>query len=275
MPLFENSCALIDSSSESRRMSHRDIPRRCRKRRLIFFKFMLPRVVGRHWDPDYVLNMDQTPIFFSITPGTTLEQVEARSVNVRNLTSSNMRVTLAVTITASGKTLILMMVFKGKPSEIIQFGFPNYPQGWFYACQDRAWMDKAVMWLWVDKVLKPYIQYAPAGIHTIILLDQYRCHMMESVVNKIQDLGCAVDHIPAGCTGLAQPVDVGIGKPFKNRVRRHWEDWMLEAGVAHASTKAPSRERFAQWCIDSLNALSTDIVKNSWRHGDYLYFSIV
>ena len=95
-----------------------------------------------------------------------------------------------------------------------------------------------------------------------------------AIATAVQALG-AVEHIPGGCTGLAQPVDVGIGKPFKNRVRRHWEDWMLEACVAHASTKAPSIERVSQWCIDSLDDLSTEIVKNSWRHGDYSYFPIV
>ena len=199
-------------------------PSETQEEALDFVKFMRPCVVGRHRDTDYVLNMDHTPIFFSMTPGTTLEQVGERLANVRTLTSSTMSVTLAVTITASVKTLTPMMVFKGKPSGRIQLGFPNYPQGCFYACQDRAWMDEAVMLSWVDKVLKPYIQSAPAGIHPIILLDQYRCHMMESVVNKIQDLGCAAEHIPGGCTGLAQPVDVEIGKPFKNRVRFHWED---------------------------------------------------
>ena len=79
-------------------------------------------------------------------------------------------------------------------------------------------MDESVMLAWIDKVLKPYIKTAPIGIHPVILLDHYGCHMMESVVNIIQDLGCAVEHIPGGCTGLAQPVDVGIGKPLKNRV---------------------------------------------------------
>ena len=98
-------------------------------------------------------------------------------------------------------------------------------------------MDEAVMLSWVDKVLKPYIQSAPAGIHPIILLDQYLCHMMEYVVNKIQYLGCAVEHIPGGFTGLARHVDVGIGKPFKNRVRRHWGYWVLEACVARDSIK--------------------------------------
>ena len=136
-------------------------------------------------------------------------------------------------------------------------------------------MDESVMLAWIDKVLKPYIKTAPIRIHPVILLDHYRCHMMESVVNIIQALGCAVEHIPGGCTGLAQPVDVGIGKPLKNRVRRHWEDWMLNTGVSNAAKKAPSRQRVAQWCIDSLNDLVTNIIKNSWRHGEYSYFPTV
>ena len=76
-------------------------------------------------------------------------------------------------------------------------------------------MDESVILAWIDKVLKPYIETAPIGIHPVILLDHYRCYIMESVVNTIQDFGCAVEHIPGGCTGLAQPVDVGIGKPLK------------------------------------------------------------
>ena len=205
--------------------------------------------------------MDQTPIFFSVAPVTILEKVDVRSVNVRTSKSSTVQVTLAVTITASGKSITPIILYKGKPTGRIQLGFPNYPEGCFYACQERAWMYESVMLACIDKVLKPYIETDPIGIHPVILLDHYRCHMMESVVNTIQDFGCAVEHIPGGCTGLAQPVDVGIGKPLKNRVRRHWEDWMLNTGVANASTKAPSRQRVAQWCIDSLNYLGTKIIK--------------
>ena len=75
--------------------------------------FMRPRIIGRHRHPDYIVNMDQTPIFFSVIPGTTLEQVGVRSVNMQTSTSSTVRVTIAVTITASGKSLTPMMVYKG------------------------------------------------------------------------------------------------------------------------------------------------------------------
>ena len=71
-------------------------------------------------------------------------------------------------------------------------------------------MDKLVMLYWVDKVLKPYLLNTPPGIHPILLLDSYGCHMMTSVVQAIEELGCQVEHIPAGCTGICQSVDIDI-----------------------------------------------------------------
>ena len=44
--------------------------------------------------------------------------------------------------------------------------------------------------------------------------------MMSSVVHKIQDLGVEIEHIPGGCKGLCQPIDVGVRKPFKTRICR-------------------------------------------------------
>jgi hypothetical protein len=76
-------------------------------------------------------------------------------------------------------------------------------------------MDEGAMMLWVDKILKPYVQTAPDGIVPVLFLDSYHCHMMASVVQRIQDLGVEVEHIPEGCTSLCQPVDVGMNKPFK------------------------------------------------------------
>ena len=92
-----------------------------------------------------------------MNPGTTLEQVVIRSVNVRTSTSSTVWVTIAVTITASGKSLTPMMVYKGKPTGRIQLGLPKYTEGCFYACQERVCLDEYVMLAWIDKVLKPYI----------------------------------------------------------------------------------------------------------------------
>ena len=77
-------------------------------------------------------------------------------------------------------------------------------------------MDERVMLFWVEKVLKPYVLTAPDNIVPILFLDSYRCHMMASVVQAIEDLGVEVEHIPSGCTALCQPVDIGFNRPFKS-----------------------------------------------------------
>ena len=70
--------------------------------------------------------------------------------------------------------------------------------------------------MWVEQVLAPHVEDAPPGIVPYLALDLYRCQMMQSVVHAIQeDLGGEVEHIPGGCTGLCQPLDVGVNKPLK------------------------------------------------------------
>ena len=242
-----------------------------------FAQSVSPRVNGPNRDKRFILNMDQTPVFFSMTSNTTLEKKGARTVNVRSSSGSTMRITVAVTVTAAGGTLPPLIVFKGTPKGRIARDFVNaiangYPAGCFYACQARAWMDEEVMLQWVDKILKPYVEIAPPGIVPLLFLDKYKCHMMASVVNKIQNLGCEVEHIPGGCTGLTQPVDVGCNKPLKNRIRHQWEEYMLEDGLLHNKSKPPTRQQLAQWCCNSLNELEEGIVKNAWLHGEYSFF---
>jgi hypothetical protein len=68
-------------------------------------------------------------------------------------------------------------------------------------------MDKVVMIAWVEEVLGPYIVTVLEHVVPLLVLDSYRCHMMASVVQKIQELGVEVKHIPGECTSLCQPVD--------------------------------------------------------------------
>ena len=222
---------------------------------------------------DYILNMDQTLVPFSYDPKSTLESVGRRTVHVRKSTNDTKRATVALCITASGKALTPMIVFKGKPKgRIVTCELPEYPLGMEYACQDNAWMDETVMLQWVNKVLKPYVDNAPEGIVPILFLDSYRCHTMSLVVNAVQGLGVDVEHIPGGCTYLCQPVDVGVTKPYKTHLCKRWESWMFAEGIIHGTTSPPTRKHIAEWAIHANNTLTETIIKNAWRHGKYSWF---
>ena len=102
------------------------------------------------------------------------------------------------------------------------------------------------------------------------MLDAYHVHQMGSVVNRIQAMGIEVIHIPAGCTYLCQPVDVGINKPTKTRPVRLWEDWMTDgAGICNRIAKEPNRKQVVEWLLEAYTTMPTEIVRNAWKKEDY------
>ena len=240
-----------------------------------FVSRITPVLASPNRDQRYIINMDQTPVFFSMVPNKTLNIAGEQSINVRTSMGSTMRLTCAVTVHAAGDILRPFIVFKGKCDGRIAREFQNPEKSGFlvdcsYICQDRAWMDEMLQW--VKEVLEPWSKNVPAGIMPYLLLDSYKCHLMSSVVHAIQDLGIEVEHIPGGCTGLVQPLDVGVNKPLKNRIRRKWEEYMLEEGLATTVSKQPTRQRMATWITESLDDLSEHIVKAAWRRNGYSYF---
>ena len=82
---------------------------------LDFIQVTRPKLTLPCRHQDYILNMDQTPVPFSYDPKSTLELVGRRTVHVRKSTNDTKRATVALCVTASGKALTPMIVFKGKP----------------------------------------------------------------------------------------------------------------------------------------------------------------
>ena len=205
-----------------------------------------PMLTGASRDQSFIINMNQSPIPFTLDRQRTLELVGACTLKIRKSTCDTKRERLAVTIRASGRMQNPGLVFKCMPGgRVATRDFATNPCGCIYACQSSAWMYKVVMLQWVEQVLKPYIlvvfRYCSSFLLDSFLLDSYKCHMMASVVTHINELGVKVQHIPGGCTGLCQPVDIGVTKPLKYELRNQWESWMIEEEVM-LDQELPRRE---------------------------------
>ena len=183
---------------------------------LDYVQTIRPQLVQSNRHQDFILNMDQTHVPFTLNAKKTLESVGQHTVHIRKSTNDTKRVPCAMTVLASGHVLTPLLVFKGAQNgQIERNEFATHPCGMVYTCQSNAWMDERMMHLWIEKVLKPFIDHAPPGIVPLLLLDSHRCHdMMKSIVNAIENLGVEVEHIPGGCTSLCQTVDIGVNKPF-------------------------------------------------------------
>jgi hypothetical protein len=98
--------------------------------------------------------------------------------------------------------------------------------------------------------------------------------MMGSVVQRIQELGIKARHILGGCTSLCQPVDVGFNKPFKDRMRKHWQSWIIAKGIIHGTTIPPSRCDVAGWVDRAMTEMRGEeqIIKNAWTKVGYEWY---
>jgi hypothetical protein len=105
---------------------------------------------------DDVLNMDQMPIPYLYPATKMLNLKGAKAVQGQSSMSNTKHITLAVTVTASGKLLMPFLIIKGHQNGCIAQGkFVTYPAAGEYACQPKAWMDKALMNEWIDIILMP------------------------------------------------------------------------------------------------------------------------
>ena len=87
---------------------------------------------------------------------------------------------------------------------------------------------------------------------------------MAWVIQRIQKLGIEVIHIPNGCTGLCQPLNVGINKPFKSCVQQRWEEWMISGIKRTRTVESPSRAEVSAWVAKvSLDMHHLPILKNT------------
>jgi len=170
-----------------------------------------------------------------------------------------------------------MIIFKGKPNGLIACReLPTLDRTSIYACQDAAWMDECCMLIWVDEVFCAYLvaNPPPEGVQTILLLDSYRCHMMASVVSRIEAMGVHVIHIAGGCTGLTQPLDVGINRSFKSRCCQMWEEWLVDLLDMTNQVHDGTRKEVSEWAAALFwELVGSRILRNSWRKTGFDWFT--
>ena len=122
---------------------------------------------------------------------------------------------------------------RGTNGRIASGEIGTYPATGKCARQRKVWMDKDQMHAWINLILTPNKeekdQRDPDGPPPILILDVYRIHQMDSIMNRIHMMGIEAIHISMGCTYLCQPINVGINKPLKSLIQSGRIGWQVKA----------------------------------------------
>ena len=161
-----------------------------------------------------IANVDQTPLPFTFSNGSTYESKGASTV-WRNSGLDKRQSTVQLTIFADGILRVKpLVIFRGTGKRITFQEKLKYDKRVSVCFQENAWCDEAVMIRWVKHQWKPRVE-GP----TILCLDQHKAQKTLSIEDLLSsECNTTAVLIPPGCTSLVQPLDVVVNAPFKRLV---------------------------------------------------------
>lgn len=179
---------------------------------------------------------------------------------------SSLRCTVLLGVTAAGQKLRPFVVFQGTATGRIantEVGPLNLLTGNEHTVQAKAWIDQTAMNRWIQRVWAPFCATRP---RTILLMDHFKVHKTAETQGPIQAMGTRIEMVLEGCTSRLQPLDVGINKPMKDRMREK-QDAFLRNRVGNAK---PSRQDISLWIAQCWAEITPEMIVNTWRHIGYV-----
>ena len=216
------------------------------------------RLLVSKYNPDNILNMDETGLFWKLTPDRTL----ATKVGSGGKKSKD-RVTLVFTVSASGKKQWVWCIAKSKNPRC----FKNINRRLLrviYRYNKTKWMTGLIMeeyLRWLDNKIRG------EGRKVLLLLDNFSGHELgvQLVGGKKGLVNVQIEWLPPNTTSHWQPLDQGIIASFKLQYRRQWISYMVRQ---YENNKDPNKTvnllKAIQWVRVAWDIVSPVTIQKCW-----------
>lgn len=206
-------------------------------------------------------NADETPVWFDMPSSTTVCERGAKEVKLLSTGSEHSRFTVMLSCTADGRKLPPFIIFKRKtlPKEA-------FPRDVVVRVNEKGYMDEALMREWIRTVWNR----RPGALlqrRNMLVLDAFRGHLTTSVKEALRDGKTDLVVIPGGMTSTLQPLDVVLNKPFKDRVRAFYNDWMAgdNPRTPTGRLRRPPLATVCAWVSEAWRSLPEEMVVRAFK----------
>uniref|UniRef100_A0A8C4RZL7 HTH CENPB-type domain-containing protein n=1 Tax=Erpetoichthys calabaricus TaxID=27687 RepID=A0A8C4RZL7_ERPCA len=202
-----------------------------------FHKFIIKQRQRHDFDLSNIGNMDETPMTFDM-PGNR-------------------------TVSMDGTKLRPTIIFKRK-------SFPKnikFPAGNTVRVHPKGWMNEAGTKLWLQDVWARRSGAGQSKRPSLLVWDMFRAHTSEDIKDEARKMATMLAVIPGGLTSMLQPLDVCLNKPFKDRVRSMWQQWMCSGEVKltkGGNLKKPDIDLVAKWVKEAWDSIPAEMIKKSF-----------
>lgn len=228
-----------------------------------FQRFVIRKRMEHGYAVGQMGNADQTPVWFDMPVACTVNEKGAKEVKVRSAGYEKQRMTVMLACTADGHKLPAYIIFKRKTLPAREV----FPRNVIVRANENGWMASDMVEQWIRMVW----QRRPGALlakRSLLVLDSYRGHLTDGVKAALSEAGTDVAIIPGGMTGQLQPLDVCLNKPFKDRLRKYYVDWLSEERRELTPTgriKRASLGVVATWIAAAWDDIPESLVARSFR----------
>ena len=245
-----------------------------------YFHHASAQVMANNYPLSLICNMDECGVELDMVSRKTIAIRGSKQVVVRDSRATKTRFSVVGTVAADGSKLAPLCIFKGAPGGTVESNLRQKVADMGLAvdvcCQMRGYMDERTI---LDEYF-PTIERRVASQsessssageqRTLLLLDCYNAHRTARVKAAALDRNIDLAIIPGGYTPFLQPLDVGVFKPFKDRLRVLWARWILDPQqhsfiAKSGNLKSPEPSRLCQWVAEAWQSISQTIVVNAFR----------
>ena len=230
-------------------------------------------IIRRRGEAQYLLqsigNMDETPVCQDMLPRNTVDDTGKRSILIKSTGHEKSRYTVVLCAMADGTKLKPMIIFKRKtpPKWLNSKGQNGFPSGVVIHWNEKGWMDEAACLKWIKEVwgLRPGHLRNPKSL---LVWDHFAAHLTDGVKQKVRQYNTNVAVIPGGLTGVLQPLDVSLNKPFKDGLRRRWKDWIgsgQQTFTKSNNMRAADLRLCATWVKESWDDIPKEMIIKSFK----------
>jgi len=169
-----------------------------------------------------IWNCDETGITTVQKPRKVVASKGLKQVGSATSAERGQLVTVAVSVSADGKSVPPMLIFPRK-------NFRDYftrggPPGCIGTANPSGWMTEADF----KEYMKHFVKYTRASTSrpVLLLLDNHYSHLSIDVLNIAKENGVVMLSFPPHCSHRLQPLDVSVYGPFKKFAGAAQDGWL-------------------------------------------------
>ncbi len=190
-------------------------------------------IVKEHDIPDaLIVNFDQTGVAIIPVDDWTMEEAGSKDVAITGLEDKRM-ITALLCYSLKLDMLPPQVIYHGTTPKCHPRGV-QFPDGWNITHSKNHWSTVPTMKEYFDKVLLPTLKkiktalQLPESQQSLVILDCYKVHQCEEVIDHLRNNNCRVKFVPASCTPDLQPLDVSGNGKFKGSMEDSFTGWYAD-----------------------------------------------